>query len=125
MPTLGPHEGKELALMLQNNKPLAYFYTDCEIPEEFEPYLKNGRLHCKTIKSEVFVEGQKHEFHKYIISHAPNSPDALRLAEVLEQSHKLGWQEDLERETAKLLGYAQQDIDHYIEHLKKQGHLKP
>ncbi len=41
-PSLGPHEGKELELMLAGEKPLALYFSFYPIPAEFEPYLASG-----------------------------------------------------------------------------------
>lgn len=47
-PEIGPHEGREVALMLAGKKPLAYFYAfvgESLIPDaEFEPHVHAGRL---------------------------------------------------------------------------------
>ncbi|MBP5858654.1 hypothetical protein KAJ83_16660 [Marivibrio halodurans] len=53
-PEIGPHEDRELELMLSGEKPLAYFSeltrADFEWPdEEFEPYVESGRI----IKREI------------------------------------------------------------------------
>ena len=120
MGKIGPHEGKELALMLANQKPLAYFYTDSEIPDEFEPYFKSGRLYCTTVPGEFLFEGKKVALERYVISHQPNTSDVVRFIEILKVQDKVGWQEDLEREIGQLLGYTQADIDCYIEHAKRR-----
>lgn len=92
---------------------------ESEIPEEFEPYFKSGRLHCTTVPSEFLFEDKKVVWYRYIISHQLNTPDVLRFIEILKEQDKVGWQEDLERETGALLGYSQADLDCYIEHSKR------
>ncbi len=41
-PTLGPHEGRELELLLSGEKPIALFYE--EVPDEFLSHLNSGNL---------------------------------------------------------------------------------
>ena len=45
---LGPHEGKELELMLRGEKQVALFNQELGIPDAFLPYLELGMLHSKT-----------------------------------------------------------------------------
>ena len=44
---LGPHEGKELALMLNHKKNVALFNNDLGIPAEFFPYIEQ---HIKSMR---------------------------------------------------------------------------
>ncbi|ESK40686.1 hypothetical protein P256_01141 [Acinetobacter nectaris CIP 110549] len=118
-PSLGPHEGKELELMLQNKKELALFYTDSEVPDAFKPYLKSGRLHCKTIKYDLFLkglDGKMYQVIHYIISQQPESKNVLRFVEVLAEIKQKGFCPNLEREVGRLLGYDDKDIEYYIQH---------
>ncbi|MBF7689878.1 hypothetical protein [Acinetobacter pollinis] len=122
-PSLGPHEGNELELMLQNKKELAFFYTGSEIPDAFNPYLKTGRLHCKTIKYDRFLQGLDGEMYQvihYIISQQPESKSGLRLAAVLAEIMQKGFCPDLEREIGRLLGYDHEDIEYYIQHCQSR-----
>ncbi len=41
-PTLGPHEGRELELLLSGEKPIALFYE--EVPDEFLSHLNSDNL---------------------------------------------------------------------------------
>lgn len=61
-PGIGPHEGRELALMLAGKKPLAMFNddwpTDWEPPEiAFDPYVAEGRF----VKNEMYVSMDAYE----------------------------------------------------------------
>jgi hypothetical protein len=42
-PSIGPHEGIELKLML-NGGNLALFYSDYEIPDEFHKHIENKKI---------------------------------------------------------------------------------
>ena len=46
LPMLGPHEGRELELLLSGEKPIAFFYEG--LPDEFLPYLESGILKSRT-----------------------------------------------------------------------------
>ena len=48
---LGPHEGKELELMLRGEKQVALFNQELGIPDAFLPYLEQGMLHSKTVQT--------------------------------------------------------------------------
>ena len=50
---LGPHEGKELELMLRGEKQVALFNQELGIPDAFLPYLELGMLHSKTVQRHV------------------------------------------------------------------------
>ncbi|WP_293743485.1 hypothetical protein [uncultured Acinetobacter sp.] len=118
-PSLGPHEGKELELMLQNKKELSLFYTDSEIPEAFLPYIKKGRFYCKVLKHKLFVKDEYVDFEFYIISQEPNTPNVYKLSKALGESLKVKFSPDLEREIGLLLGYNDSDIEYYIQHSLK------
>lgn len=118
-PSLGPHEHKELELMLANKKPLALFYTDSEIPEEFTPYLESGRLHCTQFTHDFLFKGEPRESVYYVISHAPNTPNVQRLIEVIKMTFSVGFSTPLEREIGQLLGYDDTDIEYYIQHINR------
>ncbi|SDB98826.1 hypothetical protein [Acinetobacter boissieri] len=118
-PSLGPHEYKELSLMLANKKPLALFYTDSEMPEEFTPHLASGRLHCTQFARQFMFKDEPHEIVYSIISHAPNTPNVQRLIEVIKMTFTVGFSVPLEREIGQLLGYDDADIEYYIQRLSR------
>lgn len=116
-PSLGPHEGKELELMLENKKELSLFYTDSLIPDDFIPYIKKGRFFCKTFKHELFINNKKVDFEYYIISQKEKDPNVYRLAEILGKTLNSKFSPNLEREIGVLLGYDSVDIEYYINHI--------
>ncbi|OOF71194.1 hemocin immunity protein [Rodentibacter caecimuris] len=111
MGVLGPHEGKELELMLNHQKEIALFYTDAEVPVHFFPYLENKTFEQKEIK----LKSKLGDFSYYLIYRAENIAKAERLASILRQSFGK-FDPNLEREIGKLLGYNQDDIEYYIKH---------
>lgn len=118
---LGPHEGKELELMLKNEKELSLFYTDSEIPEEFIPYLEEGRFFLKTLKFKKNINGVNFDFKYYIISQHKDSSNVCKLSKVLELNFNNSFSPDLEREIGILLGYNNDDIEYYIQHWLKNS----
>lgn len=111
MGMLGPHEEKELELMLNHQKEIALFYSDSEVPAHFFPYLENKTFELKEIK----LKGKLGNFSYYLIYRLENIAKAERLASVLLESFDK-FDPDLEREIGRLLGYAPDDIEYYINH---------
>lgn len=117
-PSLGPHEGKELELMLQGKKGLALFYTDYEIPEEFAPYLQEQTIFCKKLIFQHHFMSKDIVFEMFILSKIPESTQVLRLAELLKISQTSPrFIPEIEREIGMLLGYAHNDVEYYIQHV--------
>ncbi|WP_077550333.1 hemocin immunity protein [Rodentibacter genomosp. 2] len=114
MGVLGPHEGRELELMLNHQKDLALFYTDYEIPEDFYPYLENKTFQLKTINLKRRALGY---IAYYLIYRPEHIKKAEALISVLKSYDK--FDPDLERKIGKLLGYSNDDIEFYINHWLK------
>ena len=120
---VGPHEGRELQLMLSGEKPLAMFSDavgSTHLPPEadFAPYVADG----------TFVRREE-------IYQSPNSNEALRcvyfarkedewrveaLHRIQERLHvfKEPTSPDTEREIGRLLGYSDAQIDQFLEWTK-------
>lgn len=114
MGMLGPHEEKELELMLNHQKEIALFYTDAEVPEDFFPYLENKTFELKEIKLKDKLLGN---FSYYLIYRLENIAKAEKLASILLKNRNSGkFDPDLEREIGRLLGYCDDDIEFYINH---------
>ncbi|KGQ46879.1 MULTISPECIES: hypothetical protein [Pasteurellaceae] len=116
MGILGPHEDKELDLMLKNQKQLALFYTDYNIPDEFTPYLEKGVFKLKTIK---LLDFQDNLFHYYIIYNPKHTNKARLFKKILKKSHYSSFNETYERKIGKLLGYKREDVEFFIQHFKQ------
>ncbi|MGY4748115.1 hemocin immunity protein [Avibacterium paragallinarum] len=111
MGVIGPHEGKELDLMLRGLKNLALFYTDYNIPDGFIPYLESGFFKVKKIRINI---SNKNFFYYYIIYKQKHKRKAKKLSLLLEKS-KNCFNSNYERKIGKLLGYSKDDIEFYIE----------
>ena len=116
---IGPHEGRELDLMLAGEKPVAMFGdiipSDYEWPDEkFEPYVKSGQL-CKEEYFTRTADGKyrvrnlyyalPHETWRIAQLHAFATAyfDTL-CKESLENSTRIG----------RLLGYSEEQISIFI-----------
>jgi len=124
IPDVGPHEGRELELMLAGTKPLAMFIEVLPaeaglIPEAaFAPHVRSGRL----VMREIITPA----------SGVPDCPEGLSVRHVLyalpEEAWRIEamllvcgvaasirrWDEGLERVTGKLLGYEDWQIDAFL-----------
>lgn len=116
MGKLGPHEGMELELMLKNKKNISLFYSDSEIPDDFIPFLNKKIFKLKTIN---LKDKNKKIFSYYIIYKPSFSIDAKKLEKTLISSFKNPTIEK-ERIIGKILGYKDEDINFYIDRIKKQ-----
>lgn len=117
---IGPHEGRELELMLAGKKPLAMFHDD--IPDDMEPpevsfdfYVKKGRL----VKQEIVlpISPQTESTLRYYFFSLPG--EEWRMARLIEIQR--GFFEDgvqttpeLEIEIGRLLGYDDTDVQAFI-----------
>jgi hypothetical protein len=124
---VGPHEGRELDLMSTGAKPLAMFVES--IPPEFESFpeiqfdslVADGKL-LKSVSIETFQDADGHERHIRRVLYALAGEEwrirALLLVQNLYNSLLPGWRPDLERVIGLLLGYTEQDIQDFLEHLQ-------
>ncbi len=122
------HTNRELALMLQGTKPLAYFSGQYppppdtkEIPETlFDPYVAAGRFVKREYvvpMSEGKVLGTYHVL--YALRNQEWRINAMIL--LLDTAAKSGWSEGFERMQGALLGYEAWQNDVYIETIYKGG----
>ena len=110
-PSIGPHEGKELKLMLAGEKPLALYFSDYPIPAEFEPDLASGRLFRTDVRSAFDYKSEPYYYQ--IVSLTPDDPNIQKLVTLKELN---GFDDDVERAVGKLLGYKAEDVEYYIQH---------
>ena len=117
---VGPHDGKELSLMLAGVKPVAMFYDtvpECGVipRQEFEPFVTSGRIMSKEVtfrrKSKAFVPA-------VFVFYA--QPWALAEMVQLEEIHR--WIYDgtcaddakADMQIGRLLGYTHEEISVYL-----------
>jgi hypothetical protein len=119
-PGIGPHEGRELELMLAGKKPLAMFNDDwpaeMEPPEIiFDPYVALGRF----VKLERFVPTSAYkngQLHYYYYALPGEEWRITRMIEIQRRitELRLPTTPELEIETGQLLGYDEADIQVFV-----------
>lgn len=117
---IGPHEGRELELMLAGKKPLAMFNDDwpedMEPPEIFfDPYLAEGWF----VKDERFVPSSAYKdgHLRYYFYALPGEEWRIdRMIEIQRRftEESLPTTPELETETGQLLGYDEADIQVFV-----------
>ncbi|QWK80326.1 hypothetical protein KMS41_16750 [Ochrobactrum sp. BTU1] len=116
---IGPHEGKELQLMLRGEKGLARFCTTENLtPEQvgdlgFEPYVKDGtfKMHVSRSQSGPLIETR----YYYLPQEEWRLKLDLLVAELMHTSVMSNFTpEDLLRLDGWLLGYSGEDIEDFI-----------
>jgi hypothetical protein len=117
---IGPHEDRELELMLAGLKPLAMFYAldfeDWIIPEQdFAPHVAAGRF----IKAEIFFDLDEHPEWKirYVFYAQPDQ--AQRIAQAIDVIRPIylrlkPYDDDRDRALGRLLGYREEDIEFFL-----------
>jgi len=122
-PRIGPHEGRELQLMLAGTKPLSMFLvpidTEFEIfPEgEFDLLVSEGRL-AKSVSLETVKhpDGPDTQVRRvlYALPGEEWRINAMLLVNALYFSLTPGWRPDLERIIGLLLGYGREEIEEFL-----------
>ncbi len=120
-PEIGPHEGRELELMLAGKKPAAMFSdvipASFEWPEkDFEPYVLSGEI----IKREEVIESSNGNWlpSRYVYYAIPG--EEPRIDKLSHLNHCLYGKGEktspkIEREIGRLLGYDDKDIKVFID----------
>jgi len=119
-PEIGPHEERELELMLAGVKPLAYFSeltrAEFEFPDaEFEPHVQAGRIIKRDILHIQKMFGQDEEIRSlyYALPGEEwriDKAHANRLRGYLTREKS----DDDSREMGELLGYTNHEIDVFL-----------
>jgi hypothetical protein len=115
---LGPHEGRELELLLSGEKPIAFFYEG--LPDEFLPYLESGILKSRTKTTTTRLPNIQIENILIYKDVAIEQVDELiSVIELSLNQPKAGFVPELERRIGQLLGYREEDIEFYLQHLSR------
>jgi hypothetical protein len=123
----GPHEGRELELMISGAKPLAMFVEP--IPREtaffpepdFDAWVTEGRfIKQERIETVRHANGSTAQVRRVLYATAQEGwrIKAVLLIEDLYQSLLPGWRPDLDRAIGLLLGYDRQDIERFLNSLR-------
>jgi hypothetical protein len=123
---IGPHEDRELELMLSGTKPLAMFSdavgSPYEFPEErFAPYVADGTI----VRREVIYCSIKSELPCRCVYFARAGEEWRIEAKHRIKQRLFVYKEPIsletEREIGRLLGYADSDINSYLEWIGLKG----
>lgn len=124
-PQIGPHEGRELELLLNGSKQIALFFSDYgQLSDEYTHCLNQEILHltCKTILIDKDFPLEARIIHKN-----KNDPNVQFLIQLLIQCFSVTDKKQMisiERNIGKILGYDQCDIDFYIQKLETRLNTK-
>lgn len=127
---LGPHEGRELELMLAGKKHLSFFYLEVGIEREvfperqFDVEVANG-FFVKDERIDEFISRETNELTSarnilYATAREAWRIPAMRMIQDIYRRMGPGWRPDLERMKGALLGYDPQDVESFIENLVKR-----
>lgn len=123
-PGIGPHEDRELELMLAGKKPLAMFVEVVPtesglIPEKaFEPYVLAGQILMREVYEAALPapslppDARLRLVLYALPSEAWRIEAMLLVCQVYDQQG--GWDEGLERVTGKLLGYEDWQVEAFL-----------
>ena len=121
--TIGPHEGRELALMMAGTKPLSMFVE--EVPaqseyfpeDQFDALVAQGKLKkFVSIETSPVPNGVDRNIRRVLYSLPDQEWRINAILSVLAMYKSLGgFRPDLERMTGDLLGYAHGDVERFIE----------
>lgn len=113
-PGVGPHEGRELELMLAGQKPLAMFYdvipASFDLPEaDFAPHVASGRI---VMREEIYTSVRTGDTSRYLYYALPSEAWRMNAMHRLQFAFHAGQRttEAVEIEIGRLLGYADADI---------------
>jgi hypothetical protein len=121
---IGPHEGRELQLMLEGSKPLSMFVetipAELELfPErDFDKLVREGKLIKHVSIEDCPLPDGKVGKIRTVLYALPSEEwriKALLLVQTVYASLTPGWRPDLERIIGLLLGYNRDDIEKFVD----------
>jgi hypothetical protein len=118
-PGVGPHEGKELDLMLAGTKPLALFSDAVEgafwFPEgEFAPYVAAGRILRFEDVTPPRADGHAIRRLFYCLPGEEWRVEAARALQDRSARRDRPWTDEDDRAMGRLLGYREEDIEAFL-----------
>ena len=119
-PGIGPHEGRELELMLATEKPAAMFSdvlpASFDLPDDdFAPHVAAGKI-IRRYHEFPPLSGEEYGSRILLFARPGEEWRMERLLEIRLGFFRGGWRAsaDLEREIGRLLGYDDADIEIFI-----------
>jgi len=130
---VGPHEGRELELMLSGSKPMSMFFQPFEsefeyFPEaEFDEFVSQGRFVKYISVESIRTPNNQEEGLRRILYALPNEAwriKAFLFIQALYDSLLPGWRPDLDRAIGLLLGYDRDDIENFLTWMSEKNSLR-
>ncbi|MFC3675438.1 hypothetical protein [Ferrovibrio xuzhouensis] len=118
---VGPHDDRELALMLAGRKPAAMFYdvvpASIDLPEaDFAPHVTAGRL---VRREEIYAGRDGGRAMRYVYYVLPGEMQRLEQLHAINAAIYSGQRQATEAddiEIGRLLGYTEAEIAAYVKH---------
>lgn len=105
---IGPHEDRELELMLANTKPASLITPPRNI-KGFEPYINVGKFLCEQISNTTTV------YKSWVIVQASERYRIAAISAIYSEVRTKGYMADEDHiALGKLLGYSDEDIADFV-----------
>lgn len=126
-PGIGPHNDRELELMLAGTKPMAMFsdavHVSSYFPEaDFAPYVAAGKI----IRIEEIIPASPYDA-RYLFFALPGEEWRIEEALIMCRNLWAGTVKDHDADSARMgefLGYRTEDIEAFIEHSRQCPHTR-
>ncbi|MEQ9347944.1 MAG: hypothetical protein RIG26_16025 [Thalassospira sp.] len=127
-PGIGPHNDRELELMLAGTKPMALFSDAVHVSDyfpdaDFAPHVKTGKI----IRVEEIIPDEPYAM-RYLFFALPGEEWRIEEALILCRNLRAGTVKDHDADSARmgeLLGYSREDIETFLAHSKIGGNQEP
>jgi hypothetical protein len=121
-PSVGPHEGRELELMMAGLKPLSMFTSVVKMdewPDEgaFDERVAGGQLTKEVKTRTVTCRDGSTALFRLIMYAIPGEEWRIKAMSLVQDLYLIlvpGFREDLERVIGLLLGYEREDIEYFV-----------
>jgi len=121
--SIGPHNGRELQLMLSGEKPMAAFYAEPGVADEdvgdadFKPYVEAGTI-LKNVFDDPVLKGQRRCYCLPTEGWRGKLSNMLFALATDNAFRREFTTDDLHRIDGTLLGYEKADIEYFIRKTK-------
>lgn len=121
-PGIGPHNDRELELMLAGSKPMAMFSDGLHVSDyfpdaDFAPHVKAGKI----IRVEEIIPHPPHQI-RYLFFCLPGEEWRIEEALIMSRNLHAGIVKDHDADSARmgeLLGYSVEDINAFLAHSRR------
>jgi hypothetical protein len=126
---VGPHEDRELELMMAGIKPLSMFAEEIDqalqcFPEaDFDALVVQGKLVKKVSINRMKAPDGKDVQIRHVLYALPGEEWRINAMQLVGEIYRPlpGWRPDLERVIGALLGYDANDVEEFLEWLPSRG----